>query len=81
MGETQNQPFQLSFNASSRVDIQGSRVPSDRGLILIRKLDERLGFGELIERYLTDARGKNVQLSLLTCYGCRHIAAWRSMKM
>ncbi len=26
MGETQNQPFQLSFNASLRVDFQGSRV-------------------------------------------------------
>jgi hypothetical protein len=80
VGETQNQPFQLSFNASSRVDIQGSRVPSERGLILIRKLDEWLDFW-LIKRYLTDARGKNAQLSLLTCYGCRHIAAWRSMKM
>ncbi len=41
MGETQNQPFQLSFNASLRVDFQGSRVTSDGGLILVRELDER----------------------------------------
>ena len=28
------------------------------------ELDERLGFGELIERHLADARGKNIQLPL-----------------
>jgi hypothetical protein len=49
MGEIQNQPFQLSFNASRKVDFQGSRVTSNGGLILVRELDERLGFGELIE--------------------------------
>ena len=65
MGEKQNQPFQLSFNASLKVDFQGSRVTSDGGLILVRELDERLGLGELIERHLTDSRrGKNTQLPL-----------------
>ena len=43
MGEKQNQPFQLSFNASLKVDFQGSRVTSDGGLILVRELDQRLG--------------------------------------
>jgi len=62
MGEIQNQPFQLSFNASLKIDFQGSRVTSDGGLILVRELDERLGFGELIEQHLTDSRrGKNTQ--------------------
>jgi Transposase DDE domain group 1 len=65
MGEKQNQPFQLSFNASPKVDFQGSRVTSDGGLILVRELDERFGLGELIERHLTDSRrGKNTQLPL-----------------
>jgi len=64
MGEKQNQPFQLSFNASLKVDFQGSRVTSDGGLILVRELDERLGFSELIEQRLTDPRGKNTQLPL-----------------
>ena len=65
MGERQNQPFQLSFNASLRVDFQGSRVTSDGGLILARELDERLGFGELIQQHLTDSRrGKNTQFPL-----------------
>jgi hypothetical protein len=53
MGEKQNEPFQLSFNASLKVDFQGSRVTSDGGLILVR---ERLGFGELIEQQLSDPR-------------------------
>ena len=41
MGEKQNQPFQLSFNASLKVDFQGPRVASDGGLIVVRELDER----------------------------------------
>ena len=65
MCEKQNEPFQLSFNASLKVDFQGSRVTSDGGLILVRELDERLGLGDLIAKYLTDARqGKNTQLPL-----------------
>jgi len=64
VGETQKQPFELSFNSRLRVDFQGARVTSDGGLLLVRELDERLGFGELIERHLTDGRGKNMQLPL-----------------
>ena len=65
MGDKQHQPFQLSFNASLRVDFQGSRVTSDGGLVLVRELDERLGFVELIAQHLTDSRrGKNTQLPL-----------------
>jgi Transposase DDE domain group 1 len=62
VGESPSQPFQLSFNASLKIDFQGSRVTSDGGLILVRELDERLGFGELIGQHLTDCRrGKNTQ--------------------
>jgi len=48
VGESQNQPFQLSCNASLKVDSQGSRVTSGAGLILVRELDDRLGFSEII---------------------------------
>jgi hypothetical protein len=65
MGEKQNEPFQLSFNASLKVDFQRSRVTADGGLVLVRELDERLGLGDLIAEHLTDARrGKNTQLPL-----------------
>jgi hypothetical protein len=37
MGEKQSQPFQLSFHPSLKVDLQGSRVTSDGGLILVRE--------------------------------------------
>ena len=60
MGEQQNQPFQLSFNPSLKVDFQGSRVTSDGGLLLVRELDERLGLSALIAEHLTDSRGKNM---------------------
>src|SRR5665811_2269738 len=65
MGEIQNQSFQLSFNASLKVDFQGSRVTSDGGLLLVRELDERLGLSALItENIMDDRRGKNTQLPL-----------------
>ncbi len=63
MGETKNQPFQLSFNKFLRVDFQGSRVTSGGSLILVRELDERLGMGELIARHLSDSRcARNTRL-------------------
>ena len=55
MGEKQNEPFQLSFNASLKVDFQGSRVTSDGGLV-IRELDERLGLADLVATHLSGAR-------------------------
>jgi hypothetical protein len=65
VGEKQNQPFQLSFNPSLKVDFQGSRVTSDGGLLLVRQLDERLGLSALVaENIRDDRRGKNTQLPL-----------------
>ncbi|MBI4465416.1 MAG: transposase [Acidobacteria bacterium] len=63
MGESGKQGFRLSFNRFLRVSLQGSRDTSDGGLILVRELDERLGVGELIEQYLTDARANNARFS------------------
>jgi hypothetical protein len=47
MGEKQNQPFQLSLNASLKIDFQGTRITSDDDddLILVRELDEMEGVG------------------------------------
>jgi hypothetical protein len=55
VGEQQNQPFQLSLNPSLKVDLQGSRVTSDGGLLVVRELDERLRLSELISEHLTDS--------------------------
>ena len=63
MGESQKQAFQLSFNRFLRVAFQGSRVTSNGGLILVRELDERLGFGKLAAQHLTDPRANNARLS------------------
>ena len=63
MGESGKQGFQLSFNRFLRVGFQGSRVTSNGGLILVRELDERLGFSELIDEHLTDSRANNARFS------------------
>ncbi len=82
MGEIQNRPFQLSFNASLKIDFQSSRITSDGGLILVRELDERLGFGELIEQHLTTPAVERIRSSPSpTCCGSRCTAAWRGMRM
>ena len=61
MGESQTQPFQVSFKASLKVDFQRSHVTSDAGLILVRELDEHSGLGDLITQHLTGShRGKNM---------------------
>jgi hypothetical protein len=44
VGDKESKPFQLSFNGFLKVDFQGSRVTSDGGLLLVRELDERLGW-------------------------------------
>lgn len=46
-----NSFFSYSFNGALEVDFPGSWVTSDGGLVLVRELDERLGFGELIARH------------------------------
>jgi hypothetical protein len=42
----------------------GHLLTSDGGLILVRELDERMGFGELVAQHLTDPRGTNTRLPL-----------------
>ena len=80
MGERQNQPFQLTFNASLKVAFHGSRVTSNGGLILVRELDERLGFGELIKQHL-GARGESVsEGEILEEWACEEegeVRQWR----
>jgi Transposase DDE domain group 1 len=63
MGESGKEAFQLSFNRFLRVGFQGSRVTSNGGLMLVRELDERLGFGELIDEHLIDSRASNSRFS------------------
>ncbi len=63
MGDGEKQALQLSFNRVLRVGFQGSRVTSNGGLILVRELDERLEFSELIDEHLTDSRANNAQFS------------------
>ena len=69
MGETQNQPFQLSFNPSLKVDFQGSRVTSDGGLLLLCELDEHLGSNQRIEENLTDDRQGKRSCRLAASFG------------
>lgn len=61
MGETLSEPLRLSPSSALKVEFLGSRVTSDGGLILVREMDERLGFSDLISQHLTDPRATNTQ--------------------
>ena len=50
MGEIHNQPFQLSCNASLKIDFRGSRVTSGGGLVLVRELNERIEYAHADHR-------------------------------
>ena len=56
MGDKQDLPFQLSSHVSLKVDFQGSGVTSGSGLILVRELDEHLGFSDLFAQHVTESR-------------------------
>jgi hypothetical protein len=47
MGEKQDEPLQLSFNASMKPDSQGPRITPDGGRFLVRKLDKHWGLTAL----------------------------------
>ncbi len=40
---------------------ESSRITSDGGLLLLRKMDERLGFSDPTAQHITDLWGKNTQ--------------------
>jgi len=60
MGDAKSDPVRLSFNPQLRVELRGSTVTSDAGLLLPRELDQHLGLSALIDRHLSDPRtGRN----------------------
>jgi len=61
VGEKQNQPFQLSFNASFKVVFLGSRVTSGGGSIVMRELHKLLGLSELPPQRLTNPRSRDAE--------------------
>ena len=48
MGEKQTGPFQLPFNASLKIDFQGSRITSDGGLILTTQEEHSASAGRFV---------------------------------
>jgi hypothetical protein len=77
---TKASPLYLSFNSSLRVDFQGRAGDLRRRLDLLHRLDEQLGLSELIEQYLADPRGNNVQIPLADSLRQPVFKGWRPMK-
>jgi hypothetical protein len=65
MGEGQEQPLRVGFDARVGLEFVGSKITSDAGLVAYRELDEQLGLTGRAGQFLTEQRtGRNVQHEL-----------------
>jgi hypothetical protein len=69
--EEPNQPFQFAFHASLKLDFQGSRVPSDGGVILVPEGNTWLGLSEPIGQICPALAGRKPSCPSLTYCGSR----------
>ncbi len=66
MGDGENAPLRLQFNPKVRLEIHGSTITSDAGLLPFRELDEALGLTGIASEYLHDRRtGRNIRHHLV----------------
>lgn len=61
---TKNRHFNRRSTGSCGSGFRDHGLLPTGGLILVRELDERLGFGELIDEHRTDSRANNARFSL-----------------
>jgi len=55
MGERENEAFRLNFDRRIKLELHGTKVTSDAGLLAYRELDEALG--------LTTTTGSNIRVN------------------
>ncbi len=62
MGERRKDALRVNFDRKLKVELHGTKVTGDAGLLAYRQLDEVLGLTTVLESELTDNRtGKNTQ--------------------
>jgi hypothetical protein len=66
VGESQQEPLSLEFDARVGLESVGSRITADAGLPAHRELDDKVGLTEMAGRFLTEQRsGRNIQHQLV----------------
>ncbi len=80
-GETgpENNTRTALFQRSSQNQFPGSRITADGGLILVRELDERLGFGDFVGRTSIDSGRRNPLADPYSQSACRRLAGYEDV--
>ena len=66
MGESQQEPLSLEFDARVRLEFVGSKITSDAGMVAYRELDGKLGLTAMAGQFLRERRtGRNIQHELV----------------
>ena len=66
MNESRKDALRLAFDRQLKVDLHGTKMTSDAGLLACREMDEVIELTAMIESELTDSRtDKNTQHGLL----------------
>jgi hypothetical protein len=64
-GEAREPPLRPGFDRRVKLEVHGTRISSDAGLVVYRELDDAFGLAELaITKLLDGRRGKNVRHKL-----------------
>lgn len=72
MGETDSTSFRTSFNGSLRIEGRPEQLSANAGVLMLREVDQRLGFTEALCHRLQDGRvAARTRHSLLQLTRCR----------